>query len=98
MALANFMSLHFPAGWWRGKRVVELGCGAGAVVGITAGALGARVVCTDVPAIARLAARNVSVNVGLCGHHVAAMPYMWGVPPAEAGLRGEFDVVMGTWA
>lgn len=97
MALANFMSLHFPHGWWRGKRVVELGCGAGAVVGITAGALGASVVCTDMPAIVRQAARNVSVNAGLCGRNVVAAPYLWGVPPADAGLRGKYDVVMGTY-
>ncbi len=74
----------------RGKRVVELGCGAG-VAGCVAASLGATsVLLTDLPSVVSLAQENARLN-GLEAA-VAVAPLRWGeveaVPPAA-------DVVLG---
>ena len=109
LAVANFCSLCLPPTWWLGKSVVELGCGAGAVLGLTTAALGADAVSTDMPDIVRMARGNVLHNLDVVAQgadsiaqlvtrnpgSVRTASYLWGSPPADSGLRRCYDVVIG---
>lgn len=70
-----------------GKRILELGCGIGAV-GIVAAALGADVTVSDiVPAAVALAERNAGNN----GVTVRGRVFDWNAPPEDLG---EFDGIL----
>jgi 2-polyprenyl-3-methyl-5-hydroxy-6-metoxy-1,4-benzoquinol methylase len=79
----------------QGSRVLELGCGTGAV-GLYAAALGAsEVMMTDVvPAVLALATANVELNRALWTEstHVEAAALPWG----ESSELGSFDWVVGS--
>uniref|UniRef100_A0A7S3ZCR7 Methyltransferase small domain-containing protein n=1 Tax=Lotharella globosa TaxID=91324 RepID=A0A7S3ZCR7_9EUKA len=82
----------------KGLRVLELGCGTG-MVGIIAGALGAKVTITDLPHVAKRAAENVEINkesVRKGGGSVKAAPFTWGDRKAEIVDVGEpaFDMIL----
>ena len=97
-ALASYLA-NEPGGAAsvRGRRVIELGCGAG-LCGIVAARLGAReVLLTDGNAeLLERAARNVSGNVpAAAAAAVAVRPLLWG-DDVDAELSGAFDVVLAS--
>jgi len=74
-----------PAAVWRGKLVVELGCGVG-FAGILLAALGARVVLADVPALDIVVMNNIAINAPAIRAPGSASfaPLDWAEPRASA--------------
>lgn len=94
-----------PAGFWRGRAVLELGAGCGAA-GLAVAALGAQVTLTDREPVLPLLYRNARLNPELL---VSVRSLDWedaeaadffvaqgrGMEP-NAGIHQPFDVVIGT--
>ncbi|KAL4442975.1 hypothetical protein ABPG77_008466 [Micractinium sp. CCAP 211/92] len=94
LVLSHYIAVHQEL--VRGRRVLELGSGPGAV-GCTAAALGASTVAvTDLQPVVALAARNIQAN-GL-SHIASAVPLPWGQPlPPPEQLPGQpFDLVLAS--
>jgi predicted nicotinamide N-methyase len=95
LAFARYLCAHPEL--VRGKRVVELGAGSGAI-GLVCAALGAASVCiTDVPGALQPICDNVRRNPSLSGR-VHVLPCMWGSRPhIDALLQQQpcgFDAVV----
>ena len=65
---------EFPAGHFKGKKVLELGAGTG-VVGIVLGLLGAQVTLTDQAQLLPLLKENIELNK--VQHHVTVKELNW---------------------
>jgi hypothetical protein len=85
--------------FWRGKRVVELGAGAGAIPSLAAALLGAsKVLATDlVPEVLVDLQENIARNIRASAKlqaldAISTMPYAFG---ADTRPLGECDVVLG---
>ena len=90
--LADYMATTLGPSYFKGKRVIEVGCGT-ALPSITAAKLGAsRVVATDVaPEVLARAKRNVALN----GASVEVRELVWG-PVWDSSLASSFDVVIAS--
>uniref|UniRef100_A0A7S1N0Y0 Calmodulin-lysine N-methyltransferase n=1 Tax=Eutreptiella gymnastica TaxID=73025 RepID=A0A7S1N0Y0_9EUGL len=92
-------SREYPEGYFRGRRVLELGAGLGAV-GMALGKLGATVVCTDKAESLDLMRRNVEENFGASdgSNHVQVECLKWGTDKEKwpAACQGPFDLVVGS--
>jgi len=89
---------EFPPGFWKGKRVLELGAGTG-LVSIVLGLLGANVVCTDREPLLDLIQKNVVRN--RADKHVTPHVLEWGDSATLEALKATtsnqpqaFDVIV----
>lgn len=82
-----------------GARVLALGSGTG-VLELTAAALGAHVLATDLPAVLPLLQANVDANVlaaGARGGSIAVAPLAWGAPlTADVARAAPWDMVVAS--
>jgi len=100
--LSDYLATKLGPDYFRGKRVIELGCGT-ALPSIVAAKLGAAsVVATDIaPEVVARARRNVELNKA----GVQVQELAWGNSIADEDIAGSFDVVLasdvlwvlGTW-
>eukprot|EP00668_Euglena_longa_P000806 GGOE01000975.1.p1 GENE.GGOE01000975.1~~GGOE01000975.1.p1 ORF type:complete len:285 (+),score=35.31 GGOE01000975.1:37-855(+) len=94
-------SLYFPAKYWHGKVVVELGSGTG-MCGILCAMLGARVILTDREANLSLCRTNMERNTpaleALCSPQPAVQALHWGdasdVQRALTYTNCDIDVIL----
>ncbi|KAJ3016650.1 hypothetical protein HKX48_003927 [Thoreauomyces humboldtii] len=95
-ALVLAAYVHSQAASFRGKDVLELGCGTG-VPGLLCGALGAsNVLLTDVPTQGVLENLACSVNGNDLQDTCAVWPLVWGrLPVAFPDARRRFDWLLG---
>jgi predicted nicotinamide N-methyase len=90
---------EFPLNYFRGKRVVELGAGTGAV-GIAIGMLGAEAIITDKKELVGLIQRNIEDN--FVSHYCKAAELVWGQdvsqfnPPVDVIVAS--DIVSKTYS
>jgi len=88
---------HFPAHYWVGKHVLELGAGAG-IVGLLAGVQGAtRVVLTDLGCLLPFLTANIELNkeaLTAAASDVQAFELDWCQPIAPQLQELTFDVVL----
>ncbi|KZV65514.1 S-adenosyl-L-methionine-dependent methyltransferase [Peniophora sp. CONT] len=74
-----------------GTRVLELGSGTG-LVGLLAGALGARVYITDQAPLLATMEKNIALN-SMIAPNVSAVELNWG-EPLSAELSGPYDLIL----
>ncbi|VDC06214.1 unnamed protein product [Peniophora sp. CBMAI 1063] len=74
-----------------GRRVLELGSGTG-LVGLLAGALGARVYITDQASLVATMEKNIALNATIAPN-VRAAELNWG-EPLSADLAGPYDLIL----
>ena len=95
VVLATHMATCFPPGHWEGKRILELGAGAG-LLSLFLGALGATVVTTDRAEYIELLKLNITLNEDLLAHgggSVVPRVLDWGA--TDLSSFGAFDCVLG---
>lgn len=92
----------FPAGFWNGRRCLELGAGCG-LTGIVAWLLGARITLTDLPSATEHTRRCVNSNVNRLIHTLAqqsadiqVQDYTWGSLDDLQHLSPPYDVILGS--
>ena len=98
IVLAGYL-MHRPAAaeQLRGKRVIELGAGAG-VAGLAASALGAHAVLTDLEPVARLLRCNVGLNreaLLAAGGSAEVVPLDWNDAAARELSDRSYGLVLG---
>mmetsp|Transcript_67477 Transcript_67477/g.197359 ORF Transcript_67477/g.197359 Transcript_67477/m.197359 type:complete len:466 (+) Transcript_67477:83-1480(+) len=92
-ALSAYLAAHPEL--VKGRRVAELGAGAG-LVGLAAAALGAEeAVLTDLPGTLPLLQQNVELNAEVCGGRARAVELRWGAQEGPGSELADFDVVIG---
>ena len=98
-------SSSFPAGFWSGKRCIELGSGCG-LVGTVAWLLGSDVTLTDLSDAVPHTERCVRSNVGRLSESEATLasrvtdirilPYRWGDDDDATRLKCPYDYIFGS--
>ena len=94
--LAEHMATRLPEGFFKGKHVLELGCGTG-LPGIVAARLGAsRLVLTDgTPEVIARAELNAAANLKGMPVAVSSQQLLWGEVTGK-DLAGKFDVLIAS--
>jgi len=92
LVLSKYLEKNFQEGYFKNKRVIEIGSGCG-LVGISAALLGANVVLTDMASVLEILQENVNINLPNPKGNVAVKELLWGEDVAH--VQPPFDMILG---